>query len=120
MIKILICYSEIDPLKSLDEIIPDLKQILFWMSNALEMLHYLQDNLSTYLPNAFHVSSRSNDPEEEALANADEELLNVLEEVAMFTFQQTVYHLTKVPFKLTSFFCSILYLDELSRIHIII
>ena len=85
-----------DPLKSLNEIIPDLKQILFWMSNALEMLHFLQDNLSTYLPGAFHVNSSSNDPEEEALANADEELLNVLEEVAMFTFQQTVYHLTKV------------------------
>jgi hypothetical protein len=88
--------SEIDPLKSLNEIIPDLKQILFWMSNALEMLHFLQDNLSTYLPGAFHVNSSANDPEEEALANADEELLNVLEEVAMFTFQQTVYHLTKV------------------------
>ena len=89
-------FSEVDPLKSLNEIIPDLKQILFWMSNALEMLHFLQDNLSTYLPGAFHVNSASNDPEEEALANADEELLNVLEEVAMFTFQQTVYHLTKV------------------------
>ncbi|XP_028413193.1 ras-associating and dilute domain-containing protein-like [Dendronephthya gigantea] len=88
--------GEIDPLKSLNEIIPDLKQILFWMSNALEMLHFLQDNLSTYLPGTFHVNSASNDPEEEALANADEELLNVLEEVAMFTFQQTVYHLTKV------------------------
>ena len=89
-------FSEVDPLKSLNEIIPDLKQILFWMSNALEMLHFLQDNLSTYLPGTFHVNSASNDPEEEALANADEELLNVLEEVAMFTFQQTVYHLTKV------------------------
>ena len=42
------------------------------------------------------MNTMSNDPEEEALANADEELLNVLEEVAMFTFQQTVYHLTKV------------------------
>lgn len=88
-------FSEVDSLKSLNEIIPDLKQILFWMSNALEMLHFLQDNLSTYLPGTFHVNS-ANDPEEEALANADEELLNVLEEVAMFTFQQTVYHLTKV------------------------
>ena len=94
--RILLHFSEVDPLKSLNEIIPDLKQILFWMSNALEMLHFLQDNLSTYLPHPFHVNSATNDPEEEALANADEELLNVLEEVAMFTFQQTVYHLTKV------------------------
>lgn len=85
-----------DPLKSLNEIIPDLKLILFWMSNALEMLHFLQDNLPAYLPEAYHMSGASNDPEEEALANSDEELLNVLEEVAMFTFQQTVYHLTKV------------------------
>lgn len=109
---ILLLFSEIDPLKSLNEIVPDLKQILFWMSNALEMLHFLQDNLSTYLPGSFHVNSSSNDPEEEALANADEELLNVLEEVAMFTFQQTVYHLTKVcsPFSLgyvtSLIFCS--------------
>lgn len=84
-----------DPLKSLNEVIPDLKLILFWMSNALEMLHFLQDNLPVYLPNPYHMSTL-NDPEEEALANSDEELLNVLEEVAMFTFQQTVYHLTKV------------------------
>ena len=32
----------------------------------------------------------------DSLVSADEELLTVLEEVIMFTFQQTVYHLTKV------------------------
>ena len=95
-------HSEMDPLKSLNELIPDLRLILFWMSNALEMLHFLQDNLPVYLPNVYHINATSNDPEEEALANSDEELLNVLEEVAMFTFQQTVYHLTKV--------CGILFL----------
>lgn len=33
---------------------------------------------------------------DEALLNADEELLMFLEEVVIYTFQQTVYHLTKV------------------------
>ena len=31
-----------------------------------------------------------------AVITADEELLSVLEEVIMFTFQQLVYHLTKI------------------------
>ena len=33
---------------------------------------------------------------DEVLPNADEELLMFLEEVVIYTFQQTVYHLTKV------------------------
>ena len=33
---------------------------------------------------------------DDSLLNADEELLMFLEEVIIYTFQQTVYHLTKV------------------------
>lgn len=61
------------------------------MANALEMLHFLQNRLSTYLLAKEEVATSK-----DALLTADEELLTVLEEVIMFTFQQTVYHLTKV------------------------
>ena len=70
----------------------DLAPVVSWMANALEMLHYLQCNLNRYLQHNSGTSSGIRD----SLASADEELLTVLEEVIMFTFQQTVYHLTKV------------------------
>lgn len=62
------------------------------MANSLEMLHYLQCNLNALMQNfpSHQASVR------DSLVAADEELLTVLEEVIMFTFQQTVYHLTKV------------------------
>ena len=73
-----------------DAMLLELSPVVKWMANALEMLHYFQCNLSKYLQNASPSKIR------ESLMSADEELLTVLEEVIMFTFQQTVYHLTKV------------------------
>ena len=70
----------------------DLAPVVSWMANALEMLHYLQCNLNRYLQHNARTSAGIRD----SLVSADEELLTVLEEVIMFTFQQTVYHLTKV------------------------
>ena len=80
----------------LNKVLPELKPVLFWMSNALEMLHFLQNRLSSYLLPKDQVTTSK-----DALLTADEELLTVLEEVIMFTFQQTVYHLTKVGTYLT-------------------
>ena len=89
-------YREEDPMNLLNKVLPELKPVLFWMSNALEMLHFLQNRLSTYLLPKEQVTTNK-----DALLTADEELLTVLEEVIMFTFQQTVYHLTKVFSQLT-------------------
>eukprot|EP00111_Clytia_hemisphaerica_P011167 TCONS_00032689-protein len=83
--------KEEDPMTLLNKVLPELKPVLFWMSNALEMLHFLQNRLSSYLLPKDQVTTSK-----DALLTADEELLTVLEEVIMFTFQQTVYHLTKV------------------------
>lgn len=83
--------KEEDPARLLDRVLPELKPVLFWMASALEMLHFLQCNLTDYLLPQEKVTTSK-----EALLTADEELLTVLEEVIMFTFQQTVYHLTKV------------------------
>ena len=79
------------PIVLLRNLLSELKVVLFWMTNTLEMLHYLQCNLKKYLLPRNQVGSN-----QEAILTADEELLSVLEEVIMFTFQQTIYHLTKV------------------------
>ncbi len=81
-----------DVVESLRIMVAELEPVVLWMSNALEMLHYLQCHLNRYLGPKTQTSSAM----KESLASADEELLTVLEEVIMFTFQQTVYHLTKV------------------------
>ncbi|XP_065659576.1 ras-associating and dilute domain-containing protein isoform X3 [Hydra vulgaris] len=80
-----------DPLVLLKCLLPELKPVLFWMSSAIEMLNFLQGKMSSYLLPRTMVTTNK-----EALLSADDELLTVLEEVIMFTFQQTVYHVTKV------------------------
>lgn len=62
------------------------------MANCLEMLPFLQRNMSQYIKDPSENALQG----DEALLNADEELLMFLEEVVIYTFQQTVYHLTKV------------------------
>ena len=86
-----IAFRDEDPLEILKRLLPELNPVLFWMSIALEMLHFLQCNLSNYLLPKEQIATTK-----EALTSADDELLTVLEEVIMFTFQQTVYHMTKV------------------------
>jgi len=56
------------------------------------MLPFLQANMSQYIKDPSEIAFHG----DEVLPNADEELLMFLEEVVIYTFQQTVYHLTKV------------------------
>lgn len=80
------------PEKALEELLPQLRPVVFWMSNCLEMLPFLQTNMSNYIKDPLDLAFQGDD----VLVNADEELLMFLEEVVIYTFQQTVYHLTKV------------------------
>ena len=57
------------------------------------MLPFLQHNMSRYVADSSQTGAECGD---EDLCNADEEILMFLEEVVIYTFQQTVYHLTKV------------------------
>lgn len=89
-----ICFNRTTvPEKALEELLPQLRPVVFWMANCLEMLPYLQANMSQFIKDPSQVAEYG----DEALLNADEELLMFLEEVIIYTFQQTVYHLTKVP-----------------------
>ncbi|XP_023691427.1 ras-associating and dilute domain-containing protein-like [Paramormyrops kingsleyae] len=77
--------------------IPDIRPLVLWMANSLELLHFIQQEVPRLLPWA-------EEEEEEEDAEQDDsgspgspwqQAITVLDEVVMFTFQQSVYHLTK-------------------------
>ncbi|KAJ8246364.1 hypothetical protein GJAV_G00266910 [Gymnothorax javanicus] len=80
---------------SIEELVPGLRPLLLWMGNAIELLHFIQQEVPQLL-------RWSPEEEQEGLGlhfssvqSASEEAMTVLEEVIMFTFQQSVYYLTK-------------------------
>lgn len=108
-------------LLSVDELSPGLQPLLLWMANSIELLHFVQHDvpqllpwrrerehaggpadrarsvLSRFIVNSFWVFFPGlPDAEVSSTRAACEEAMTVLEEVIMFTFQQSVYYLTKV------------------------
>lgn len=107
-----------------EQLSPGLQPLLLWMANSIELLHFIQHQVPQLLPwrqehqntggPAGRPSPRSPNPSpplgshssfsfpglpdaEVSLTRAAcEEAMTVLEEVIMFTFQQSVYYLTKV------------------------
>eukprot|EP00063_Salmo_salar_P060219 XP_014035054.1 PREDICTED: ras-interacting protein 1-like isoform X1 [Salmo salar] len=102
---------------NLAELVSGLRTLVVWMSNALELLYYIQQQMPQTLAWRSHMEQgveaegeEHNDKgdeerEEESMAlleirlscvrSASEEAMTVLEEVIMLTFQQCVYYLTK-------------------------
>uniref|UniRef100_A0A3B3YWW9 Uncharacterized protein n=1 Tax=Poecilia mexicana TaxID=48701 RepID=A0A3B3YWW9_9TELE len=81
---------------SLEELISGLRPLVLWMANSIELLHFIQHEVPQLLP------WRRDSMDQERLQaelwstqTACEEAMTVLEEVIMFTFQQSVYYLTK-------------------------
>ncbi|MBN3314958.1 RADIL protein, partial [Atractosteus spatula] len=92
--------AEPDPeelsLLGIKELIPGLQPLVFWMANSIELLHFIQQDV----PKLLHWDSEEDiaemsDSQVSATRSASEEAMTVLEEVIMFTFQQSVYYLTK-------------------------
>uniref|UniRef100_A0A3Q3R7K7 Uncharacterized protein n=1 Tax=Monopterus albus TaxID=43700 RepID=A0A3Q3R7K7_MONAL len=85
-------------LLSMEELIPGLQPLVLWMANSIELLHFIQHEVPQLLP-----WRQDQDDEGDYLLfsqmsstqTACEEAMTVLEEVIMFTFQQSVYYLTK-------------------------
>ena len=77
-----------------EESVQDVRLLVLWMTNCLEMLHYFQQNLQAdlLLDPAVSLPAGSR----KSLLDAQEEVVGVLEETVMYTFQQSVYYLTKV------------------------
>uniref|UniRef100_A0A672Y4E8 Si:ch73-281f12.4 n=1 Tax=Sphaeramia orbicularis TaxID=375764 RepID=A0A672Y4E8_9TELE len=87
-----------DPLQllSTDELIPGLQPLVFWMANSIELLHFIQHEVPQLLPWRQDQEDQGVlDAEMSSTRTACEEAMTVLEEVIMFTFQQSVYYLTK-------------------------
>ncbi|GCB83572.1 hypothetical protein scyTo_0024481, partial [Scyliorhinus torazame] len=78
------------------ELIPGLQPLIYWMSNSIELLHFIQQEVPILLTWEQHMDQYAchNDQFSSTKA-ASEEAMTVLEEVIMFTFQQSVYYLTK-------------------------
>ena len=69
-----------------------------WMSNSLELFHFLSRHVHELVMDTGGAERGAN----ASSAGAEEEVMATLEDVVMYTFQQTVYYLTKVD----SFFFS--------------
>ncbi|XP_033100429.1 ras-associating and dilute domain-containing protein-like isoform X2 [Anneissia japonica] len=77
--------------EALTALIPNLRPIIIWMSNSLELLNHLQQHIHEYIV----INEEFSPPVSDSTATVDEEVLSVFEEVVMYTFQQSVYYLTK-------------------------
>ncbi|XP_071256349.1 ras-associating and dilute domain-containing protein-like isoform X2 [Salvelinus alpinus] len=85
-------------LLSIEELIPGLRPLVLWMANSIELLHFIQHDVPQLLPwRQEEEEEEGSEPESEmwSTRTASEEAMTVLEEVIMFTFQQSVYYLTK-------------------------
>ncbi|TRY64400.1 hypothetical protein DNTS_017097, partial [Danionella cerebrum] len=84
-------------LLSISDLVPDLQFIFFWMSNAIEILYFIQQKSPTYMQTIEHMDDKAGSKESllSATISANEEAMTILEEVIMYTFQQCVYYITK-------------------------
>ncbi|MBN3306855.1 RADIL protein, partial [Amia calva] len=83
-------------LLSISDMVPDLQIIFFWMSNAIEILYFIQQKSPIYMQGIEQIDTKGS--KESLLSttiSANEEAMTILEEVIMYTFQQCVYYITK-------------------------
>lgn len=81
---------------STEELISGLRPLVLWMANSIELLHFIQHEVPRLLPCRLDQEvGAASDAEISSTRSACEEAMTVLEEVIMFTFQQSVYYLTK-------------------------
>nr|XP_033770312.1 ras-associating and dilute domain-containing protein isoform X1 [Geotrypetes seraphini]XP_033770313.1 ras-associating and dilute domain-containing protein isoform X1 [Geotrypetes seraphini] len=79
------------------DLIPDLQHILFWMSNAIELLYFTQQKSPIYIQSMEEEMDIKGSKESlfSSTITASEEAMTILEEVIMYTFQQCVYYISK-------------------------
>ncbi|XP_036418742.1 ras-associating and dilute domain-containing protein [Colossoma macropomum] len=84
-------------LLSISDLVPDLQFIFFWMSNAIEILYFIQQKSPSYMQSIEMMDNKAGSKESllSATISANEEAMTILEEVIMYTFQQCVYYITK-------------------------
>ncbi|XP_043945427.1 ras-associating and dilute domain-containing protein isoform X2 [Protopterus annectens] len=84
-------------LLTITDLVPDLQHILFWMSNSIELLYFIQQKTPGYIQSMEEELDMRGSKESliSSTITANEEAMNILEEVIMYTFQQCVYYITK-------------------------
>ncbi|XP_041062859.1 ras-associating and dilute domain-containing protein [Carcharodon carcharias] len=84
------------PLLSVTDLVPDLQHIFFWMSNSIELLYFIQQRVPDYIQGIEDLDARgSKESLLSSTISVNEEVMTILEEVIMHTFQQCVYYITK-------------------------
>ncbi|XP_044534713.1 ras-associating and dilute domain-containing protein [Gracilinanus agilis] len=79
------------------DLLPDLQHILFWMSNSIELLYFVQQKSPLYIQSMEEELDVKGSKESlfSSTITASEEAMTILEEVIMYTFQQCVYYISK-------------------------
>nr|XP_021482300.1 ras-associating and dilute domain-containing protein [Meriones unguiculatus] len=79
------------------DLVPDLQHILFWMSNSIELLYFLQQKCPLYMQSMEEELDVTGSKESlfSCTLTASEEAMAALEEVVLYAFQQCVYYLSK-------------------------
>ena len=75
-----------EPTASMGSLLPDLQPVLLWLSNSAELLGFFHRTTTEYHKARMVTTS---------LATEDDTVVT-LEDIVLYTFQQTVYYLTKV------------------------
>uniref|UniRef100_A0A8D2JNR7 Ras-associating and dilute domain-containing protein n=1 Tax=Sciurus vulgaris TaxID=55149 RepID=A0A8D2JNR7_SCIVU len=79
------------------DLVPDLQHILFWMSNSIELLYFMQQKCPLYMQSMEEELDVTGSKESlfSCTLTASEEAMAALEEVVLYAFQQCVYYLSK-------------------------
>uniref|UniRef100_A0A8C6QT01 Ras-associating and dilute domain-containing protein n=1 Tax=Nannospalax galili TaxID=1026970 RepID=A0A8C6QT01_NANGA len=79
------------------DLVPDLQHILFWMSNSIELLYFIQQKCPVYMRSLEEDLDVTGSKESlfSCTLTASEEAMAALEEVVLYAFQQCVYYLSK-------------------------
>ncbi|XP_059975910.1 ras-associating and dilute domain-containing protein isoform X4 [Mesoplodon densirostris] len=79
-------------------LVPDLQHILFWMSNSVELLYFIQQKCPLYMQSLEEDLDVTGSKESlfSCTLTASEESMAVLEEVVLYAFQQCVYYVSKL------------------------
>ncbi|KAJ8792685.1 hypothetical protein J1605_019505 [Eschrichtius robustus] len=106
-----LCLGSQEPLSTasftMEGLVPDLQHILFWMSNSVELLYFIQQKCPLYMQSLEEeldatgmavplLPGGSKESLFSCTLTASEEAMAVLEEVVLYAFQQCVYYVSKV------------------------
>ncbi|KAB0400839.1 hypothetical protein E2I00_013620, partial [Balaenoptera physalus] len=105
-----LCLGSQEPLSTasftMAGLVPDLQHILFWMSNSVELLYFIQQKCPLYMQSLEEeldatgmavplLPGGSKESLFSCTLSASEEAMAVLEEVVLYAFQQCVYYVSK-------------------------